>query len=295
MELTFPYPDEFVLGYAGRLRILNREKNAQQFGYQLRDHFMAPNGMRPSLIEALILATGQSHADFLKHHSLIGYHLAVTKKATAPVSSYLSRPDLIDSFGFRLIRNEARFCTSCIEAERKTDGVAYWHRNHQLPGVYWCHLHGEALRVSPGGNQDFWKSPEIFAEIPASWLADNVPDMLESESMQKYFGILKGILEAEVIYSVPHAKQRIRNLLAERGIRAKLIGTEPTLGQVVKRATPQFWFWVEYAWKIPREHRDHHLVNALDQIYESSSLTKAYAIALAVTHRSIEDALAYWY
>lgn len=295
MNLTLPFPDEFALGYAGRLRILNQAKSAQQFGYRLRDHFVAPDGTKPSLADALILASGQTRSDFLRHHSLIGYHLAVTNKARNPCSSYLSRPDLIAAFGFRLIQNEARFCSKCLKEDRQTHGIAYWHRSHQLAGIYWCHLHGDALRFSPGYKQDFWKYPETFADVPPSWLTDEVPDMVQSESLKKYYYILDGILEADHMFSVTLAKQRIRSLLADRGIRTHLIGTDPTLGQVVQEATPKYWFFIEYAWKIPQEFRHCSSSNALDLIFQGSSATKSYAIALAVTHPTSKDALAYWY
>ena len=39
-----------------------------------------------------------------------------------------------------------RFCSVCAEADGRLHGETYWHRSHNLPGVYRCHVHGVPLR-----------------------------------------------------------------------------------------------------------------------------------------------------
>jgi len=41
-----------------------------------------------------------------------------------------------------------RFCPSCVIEDDKIYGEAYWHRVHQLPGVYICQKHNEYIRDS---------------------------------------------------------------------------------------------------------------------------------------------------
>lgn len=41
----------------------------------------------------------------------------------------------------------ARFCLDCIAHDQAHEGVAYWHRVHQLPGVYVCPYHEAPLMV----------------------------------------------------------------------------------------------------------------------------------------------------
>lgn len=41
-----------------------------------------------------------------------------------------------------------RACAHCIVDDEKEFGLAYWHRSHQLPGVYFCQKHDERLRQS---------------------------------------------------------------------------------------------------------------------------------------------------
>jgi hypothetical protein len=42
-------------------------------------------------------------------------------------------------------RNRLRFCEQCRQRDADERGVAYWHRVHQLPGVWLCPFHGCAL------------------------------------------------------------------------------------------------------------------------------------------------------
>ncbi|WP_232798303.1 TnsD family Tn7-like transposition protein [Salinibacter altiplanensis] len=39
-----------------------------------------------------------------------------------------------------------RFCPDCAEEDRNSHGVSYWHRVHQLPGIWVCTTHGTILR-----------------------------------------------------------------------------------------------------------------------------------------------------
>lgn len=39
-------------------------------------------------------------------------------------------------------------CPICRQEDAKTNGVAHWHLNHQLPGVWICHRHGQVLEVA---------------------------------------------------------------------------------------------------------------------------------------------------
>lgn len=50
--------------------------------------------------------------------------------------------------------NFFRFCPACLVDDRQTYGQAYWHRSHQLPGVWLCPIHDMPL-----------------FDLPAAWVA----------------------------------------------------------------------------------------------------------------------------
>ena len=54
-------------------------------------------------------------------------------------------------------------CTSCMEENAEEFGWAYWHMEHQYPGVWWCNIHDkplqESLLKSTGVNRFLWHLP----------------------------------------------------------------------------------------------------------------------------------------
>lgn len=56
-------------------------------------------------------------------------------------------------------------CTSCMAADVLEHGWAYWHMEHQFPGVWWCNTHGiplrESLLKSTGVDRFLWHLPSI--------------------------------------------------------------------------------------------------------------------------------------
>lgn len=47
-----------------------------------------------------------------------------------------------------------RYCRLCIERDLQREGIAYWHRTHQLPGVLVCIDHGIPLSATPMSSHD---------------------------------------------------------------------------------------------------------------------------------------------
>ena len=62
------------------------------------------------------------------------------------VAHLKSRLGLLTS-GFRA-NHPLKACASCMEEDVLKHGWAYWHSEHQSPGVWWCNTHGEPLRES---------------------------------------------------------------------------------------------------------------------------------------------------
>lgn len=63
-------------------------------------------------------------------------------------------------------------CTACMAADVQEHGWAYWHLDHQFPGVWWCNTHGlplrESLLKSTGVDRFLWHLPCIdsLRELP---------------------------------------------------------------------------------------------------------------------------------
>jgi len=73
------------------------------------------------------------------------------------------RPDLhAGTAGSEIPRPEwLRFCPKCVEEDRRRLGECYWHRTHQVPGVYLCPTHEILLENSSTGVGWRWSSIEF--------------------------------------------------------------------------------------------------------------------------------------
>ena len=119
-------------------------------------------------------------------------------------------------------------CTSCMAADVLEHGWAYWHMEHQFPGVWWCNAHGMPLRESlckstgvgrflwhlpDGGSMREW-SHKIHVGIESaatklSSLARTTTDLIA--------GTQPGELEPDRLYRAYHVELAQRGWLTEAG------------------------------------------------------------------------------
>lgn len=56
-------------------------------------------------------------------------------------------------------------CPLCMEEDAQKHSWAYWHMEHQFPGVWWCNIHDkplqESMLKSTGVNRFLWHQPSI--------------------------------------------------------------------------------------------------------------------------------------
>ncbi|MCF5032552.1 MULTISPECIES: TnsD family Tn7-like transposition protein [Pseudomonas syringae group] len=107
------------------------------------------------LEQALPHGTGLTVARMVEEHTLLPYYQPFLSEIQLHQARYQMEfgtgAGLKLSMGLIASRLEhascARFCTHCIAHDRAHLGAAYWHRVHQLPGVYMCPFHEVPLRV----------------------------------------------------------------------------------------------------------------------------------------------------
>lgn len=95
--------------------------------------------------------------DLVTNHTMYNYYTAfqsdVMKSRAFNYITNGGKPGAIHMFlgiAASTIKNwhYLRFCSSCVQQDREQYGEAYWHMSHQLPKVFYCHLHQELLHDS---------------------------------------------------------------------------------------------------------------------------------------------------
>lgn len=117
--------------------------------------------------------------------TVLPYFLPYRSPAVANDAIAAMRGTSIGSLKFRLGLLTSRFranlplkaCCACIERDITDYNVAYWHRQHQFPGVWVCDIDGSRLhqyeiKVSGEGRFDWVLPDDLSAEVegrPSTW------------------------------------------------------------------------------------------------------------------------------
>lgn len=95
--------------------------------------------------------------DLVTNHTMYNYYTAFqSDEMKSRAFDYITnggKPGAIHMFlgiAASTIKNwhYLRFCSSCVQQDKERYGEAYWHMSHQLPKVFYCHLHQELLHDS---------------------------------------------------------------------------------------------------------------------------------------------------
>lgn len=152
--------------------------------------------------------------EIAKEHTLLAYYAAfLSAEELADVTACMAG-DSVAHLKLRLGILTSRFranhplkaCEACIASDRTEFGWAYWHLEHQYPGVWFCQKHGQLLRESllksTGVERFQWHLPAIesFRDWPAGVLG----------AMQRELGAIQS-LSKQVLELVSQASDRIIN------------------------------------------------------------------------------------
>lgn len=72
-----------------------------------------------------------------------------------------------------------RVCPACIAIDHDRLGYAFWHLSHQLPGVWVCPEHGDALRLALPATRSTWVLPSLVDSTKTSELSRTEREFLE--------------------------------------------------------------------------------------------------------------------
>lgn len=163
-----PNPDEILGSWLARVALLNGGGAWRAFiedlGYGPKvDHSFFDLPDYSSRFAALIAALGREYEPTMLKLSTLPYWLTfdAADLATSRMPGMTATPQLgsyrgilrssIQSMGIARSSGEARrprYCPKCLNVDAAEHGAAYWHRAHQLPNIFFCHLHKVRLRTA---------------------------------------------------------------------------------------------------------------------------------------------------
>lgn len=154
-----PLPDESLFSRLARYHLLSGHLRSRFTLHELfaRNSIVItshlPSGIG-QLAERIAGKRDDRLADSLLSHTMFPYFLPFLsqRQATGATQALVGRDagsvkGLLGVLASRVGgHNRFRLCDACISEDRLHFGYAYWHRAHQLPGVWICHKHSLPLQ-----------------------------------------------------------------------------------------------------------------------------------------------------
>jgi hypothetical protein len=158
---TDPYPDELLYSacarYSERTRYPNRKTSLQQiFGSQKMSVVIDFPSRLNTFVAALPEGHGYTAEKLINENTLLPFYEPFLPPSRADLVRKEMKGDADNKVHVRLgIRVKQinqpytlRFCPACVTADRMKHGETYWHRLHQLAGVFVCPEHNCFLEDS---------------------------------------------------------------------------------------------------------------------------------------------------
>ncbi|KAF0813930.1 hypothetical protein IGB42_01609 [Andreprevotia sp. IGB-42] len=293
MNIPALFPDEYILGWRGRIQFFNHFPSMVVTGKRLRSWYQHHGDGQKSLgsrtAQAFLLAkaSGLPETVFFQRHTLIPFLRPFDP--VVPVQDGSALHDYLITYAFRVGKKGAWYCESCINQDLEKYGMSYWHREHQLQGVDWCYLHGSAL-MGLESLDAFNHEPDIARARDRSFAF--WPSHLEDAApvVQRYAAIAKAILNRSACLSHPKLVAMIEHqYLAQRSAGSCLLMQDRS-NAMHQDAMPEDWFnrFFESAkYNSPP-------FNDLKRIFDREApptITERYVLALALLFSSAGTAI----
>ncbi len=238
-----PMPDEFAIGYQGRLFRHNGWSDAKQAMRALLAWAGNETATRReiSTVKLLARAAGKELSRFVCDHTLVPLARAVTTTAPDIPHGREARTSLLATVALRRFRPGAFFCVECIKEDYALHGMPYWRREHQLPGRYWCLKHGCALGHA-SARDAYLRSPTDFIAthqvVSEPWLRE----LKQSQPIKRFLAICSELLLSQHPFDELYVARTARIRAADLGLHTgRGAIRRPLLSEHVKRHFDSVW------------------------------------------------------
>lgn len=287
-------PDEVHIGYWGRFNRWNGLRSEADAIELLKARAASENliSSDPGLIELLSFASSMPIREFVRRHTQLPYRRSIASYKQDLVHGDEQEMSMIRYSANRFARPAAYFCATCVDADVVFHGTSYWRRCHQLPGMYVCPLHGDALYYIDS-LKAFMLAPTVGLEgchaIDSAWASENH----ENKHVQEFLRLSLALAELPR----PISLHRARSVLC---VRAKTlnISVYPTKNSKYRLSDKIFsrypGSWLELVFPQASAKSPGEIQHQLDGILycsTSSSSIVAYLLGACVLFDTADDFL----
>lgn len=243
MDIVSLLPGELLVGYRGRLAVLNHCERSQQIHRMLQQHFppeqeFAGAGIVPSISEALRVPV----KTLLRERTVYPLFAAFAQRDAFDAPNKSPYSDSFSSIWLKLARPRLALCPTCVEQDLDTRDlhISYWRRCHQVPGLFHCQVHGTELL--------FIEAPELLTARPDTVLQKAKPgpvDAVEAAKSNPFARHATSLLEAVLQSGQTVSREEITSalkIMALAGRSSSAIGeTVRSVSRHISDAVPSSW------------------------------------------------------
>jgi hypothetical protein len=289
-----PLPDEFALGYEGRVLSWNgwgdRKQAIQRLlewsgncGSSLRD---------VSAVELLARVSGLETSVFVRNHTALPLRRAVTSYSPETKHGSENHIALLWTMALRETRPNAYFCEQCLHEDITSYGSAYWRREHQLPGMFCCSKHGAALSFVDS-RKAFQAVPTDFlnrrATVSQPWLAS----LKGNDAIQRFHAICADLLARFSPLREASVSKIARARACELGLHVgRGVVRHQLLSDVIKQRFDAAWLDSVIPGLRARPAGEYwHAVDAAFLGKQAGVASTVYALAFSVLYEFADEAI----
>lgn len=193
----------------------------------------------PTLVDLLAYAAGLSVSQFVQRHTMLPYRRAIVYHHPDLAHGDPNDRWMLNAGAPRMLREGAYFCPRCVAEDITLYGMSYWHRKHQLPGVFVCSLHETVLQYSNTQNA-FSNAPSLYLDtsmrVDKRWAMSNHG----STHVQTFIAVSEAFLASTRPFSARPIKSMLRSKAESLGIASTRAGSRHVRGRVIE-LFPQKW------------------------------------------------------
>ncbi len=297
MHIPRILPDEIIMGYVGRIRILNNFQDSQQTTRALLNRYKPVNENNGDFCKftAIANAASISEESLVLQHTLAPFVRALPyNNGIPPEKPYVSKFQITapDRSLLRITRERARFCPHCTSEDLSFWGFPYWRRFHQVVGIEWCTKHKKALvSVNSKNAYDFLPDVENYSSGTEALEYEN--EYQKCPALHRYAEIAFGLTNLTQPINAQGAKKVLYDQAKKLGLRISESGKKPLMSDLATDAFPQGWLLRNFH-EFSKKKKLKLLLN-IDMVCSPGSCyliqTRKYALAASLLYEDPNSAL----
>lgn len=289
-------PDEFILGYLGRIGTVNGIEGETAIRLLLKEWYVQPPGRnsKATLLEQLAYASKIDPHQFACHHTLIPVYRAVASHLHENKHGNPNDFGLLSAHAPRLLRDDVQICSECVKEDLNYLGFSFWRRSHQLPGIDWCQKHAVGLH-SLSAKSHFFKQPSYSINY-AQEILDHQEEVESNAVIKRYEELLNNVLD----FPRPIPPLAIANLLAEKALqldlRVSLRGVKEVFSDIALDSLPLSWIKKHFPTLLNKAPSQY--LYEYDGVFSKGGKARnstSYILATAVLSGTSEEGLQLWW